>query len=217
MLRGRSLTAKEPRLLWVAENSQQPRAGRSMKQLHSHVVLYWSPPCVRGPDVIEVTHGLAATTHRVGLVAESLDIQLPSGRAGGRDHTARDALARRRPRSEWRLGCWPSHAISPEQAWSLLVRLSQNGHVKVQEIAEAVVEGALRSGRSPRRSSSARLRNTCLKAYALCRRRRTGGGIPRRGDDSARHVVVGEPSSNTMTIAISGRGKPCMNRAGRGG
>jgi hypothetical protein len=32
-------------------------------------------------------------------------------------------------------------AISPEQAWSLLVRLSQNGHVKVRDIAQAIVSG----------------------------------------------------------------------------
>jgi hypothetical protein len=31
-------------------------------------------------------------------------------------------------------------AISPERAWSLLVRLSQNSHVKVREIAQAVIE-----------------------------------------------------------------------------
>src|SRR4029450_806997 len=31
-------------------------------------------------------------------------------------------------------------AISPERAWSLLVRLSQNGHVKVRVIAQAVME-----------------------------------------------------------------------------
>ena len=32
-------------------------------------------------------------------------------------------------------------AISPERAWSLLVRLSQNGHVKVRDIAQAMVNG----------------------------------------------------------------------------
>ena len=31
-------------------------------------------------------------------------------------------------------------AISPERAWSLLVRISQNGHVKVREIAQAVID-----------------------------------------------------------------------------
>jgi ANTAR domain len=31
-------------------------------------------------------------------------------------------------------------AISPERAWSLLVRLSQNSHVKVREIAQAVID-----------------------------------------------------------------------------
>jgi hypothetical protein len=30
--------------------------------------------------------------------------------------------------------------ISPERAWSLLVRLSQNGHVKVRVIAQAVID-----------------------------------------------------------------------------
>ena len=30
-------------------------------------------------------------------------------------------------------------AITPERAWSLLVRLSQNGHVKVRDIAQAMI------------------------------------------------------------------------------
>src|SRR4029434_462958 len=29
--------------------------------------------------------------------------------------------------------------ISPERAWSLLVRLSQNGHVKVRDIAQGMI------------------------------------------------------------------------------
>src|SRR6188768_4468999 len=32
-------------------------------------------------------------------------------------------------------------AITPERAWSLLVRLSQNGHVKVRDIAQALING----------------------------------------------------------------------------
>jgi hypothetical protein len=31
-------------------------------------------------------------------------------------------------------------SISPDRAWSLLVRLSQNGHVKVRDIAEALIK-----------------------------------------------------------------------------
>jgi hypothetical protein len=31
-------------------------------------------------------------------------------------------------------------AITPERAWSLLVRLSQNGHVKVRDIAQAMID-----------------------------------------------------------------------------
>jgi hypothetical protein len=30
-------------------------------------------------------------------------------------------------------------SISPDRAWSLLVRLSQNGHVKVRDIAQALI------------------------------------------------------------------------------
>ena len=30
--------------------------------------------------------------------------------------------------------------ISPDRAWSLMVRLSQNGHVKVRDIAQAVID-----------------------------------------------------------------------------
>src|SRR4029453_9366579 len=35
-------------------------------------------------------------------------------------------------------------AISPERAWSLLVRLSQNSHVKVREIAQALIDAHCR-------------------------------------------------------------------------
>jgi hypothetical protein len=61
MLRGRSPTSvpRPLRRLRILSNVRPFFDG----ELHSQLVLYRSPPCVRGPDVIEVTHGLAATTH----------------------------------------------------------------------------------------------------------------------------------------------------------
>src|SRR5215207_8179790 len=52
----------------------------------------------------------------------------------------RDALARRQQIGV-AIGLLAQRfGISPDRAWSLMVRLSQNGHVKVREIAQAVVD-----------------------------------------------------------------------------
>jgi hypothetical protein len=52
----------------------------------------------------------------------------------------RDALARRQQIGV-AIGLLAQRfAISPDRAWSLMVRLSQNGHVKVREIAQAVTD-----------------------------------------------------------------------------
>ena len=53
----------------------------------------------------------------------------------------KDALARRQQIGVATGLLAQRFAISPEQAWSLLVRLSQNGHVKVRDIAQALING----------------------------------------------------------------------------
>lgn len=53
----------------------------------------------------------------------------------------KDALARRQQIGVATGLLAQRFGISPEQAWSLLVRLSQNGHVKVRDIAQATING----------------------------------------------------------------------------
>jgi ANTAR domain len=53
----------------------------------------------------------------------------------------KDALARRQQIGVATGLLAQRFAVSPEQAWSLLVRLSQNGHVKVRDIAQAMING----------------------------------------------------------------------------
>jgi ANTAR domain len=52
----------------------------------------------------------------------------------------RDALARRQQIGLATGLLAQRFGISPDRAWSLMVRLSQNGHVKVREIAQAVID-----------------------------------------------------------------------------
>jgi hypothetical protein len=52
----------------------------------------------------------------------------------------KDALARRQQIGVATGLLAQRFAISPDRAWSLMVRLSQNGHVKVREIAKAVID-----------------------------------------------------------------------------
>ncbi len=52
----------------------------------------------------------------------------------------KDALARRQQIGVATGLLAQRFAISPDRAWSLMVRLSQNGHVKVREIAQAVID-----------------------------------------------------------------------------
>ena len=52
----------------------------------------------------------------------------------------KDALARRQQIGVATGLLAQRFGISPDRAWSLMVRLSQNGHVKVREIAQAVVD-----------------------------------------------------------------------------
>jgi hypothetical protein len=75
----------------------------------------------------------------VGLVFESLGGQLPGGAAGGGDRTAQGRFG---PRQQ--IGVAQRFAHHRERAWSLLVRLSQNCHVKIRDIAEAVIDAHCR-------------------------------------------------------------------------
>jgi len=52
----------------------------------------------------------------------------------------KDALARRQQIGVATGLLAQRFAISPDRAWSLMVRLSQNGHVKVRDIAQAVID-----------------------------------------------------------------------------
>jgi hypothetical protein len=76
---------------------------------------------------------------QVGLVAESLNISFRVAELEAEIAQLRDALTRRQQIGVAVGLLAQRFAISPERAWSLLVRLSQNGHVKVREIADAVI------------------------------------------------------------------------------
>jgi ANTAR domain len=76
----------------------------------------------------------------VGLVAEC---QVTSSRVAELEAEIaqlRDALARRQQIGVATGLLAQRFGISPDRAWSLIVRLSQNGHVKVREIARAVID-----------------------------------------------------------------------------
>jgi hypothetical protein len=76
---------------------------------------------------------------QVGLLAESLNISSRVAELEAEIAQLRDALTRRQQIGVAVGLLAQRFSISPERAWSLLVRLSQNGHVKVREIAEAVI------------------------------------------------------------------------------
>jgi ANTAR domain len=77
---------------------------------------------------------------QVGLVAESLVVSSRVAELEAEIAQLKDALTRRQQIGVATGLLAQRFAISPERAWSLLVRLSQNGHVKVREIAEAVID-----------------------------------------------------------------------------
>ena len=75
-----------------------------------------------------------------GLVARSPDTTSRVAELEAEIAQLRDALARRQQIGV-AIGLLAQRfAISPDRAWSLMVRLSQNGHVKVREIAQAVTD-----------------------------------------------------------------------------
>ena len=76
----------------------------------------------------------------VGLVAGSPENSSRVAELEAEIAQLRDALARRQQIGV-AIGLLAQRfGISPERAWSLMVRLSQNGHVKVREIARAVID-----------------------------------------------------------------------------
>jgi len=75
----------------------------------------------------------------VGLVFESLEASSRVGAAGGGDRTAEGRFG---PAAADRVATGmvaQRFAHHPERPWSLLVRLCQNGHVKVRDIAQAII------------------------------------------------------------------------------
>jgi ANTAR domain len=75
-----------------------------------------------------------------GVVARSPDISSRVAELEAEIAQLRDALARRQQIGVATGLLAQRFAISPDRAWSLMVRLSQNGHVKVREIAQAVID-----------------------------------------------------------------------------
>ena len=75
-----------------------------------------------------------------GLVAETPDLVLRVAQLEAEIAQLKDALTRRQQIGVATGLLAQRFAISPERAWSLLVRLSQNSHVKVREIAQAVID-----------------------------------------------------------------------------
>jgi hypothetical protein len=77
---------------------------------------------------------------RAGLAAERQDLSCRVAELEAEIAQLRDALTRRQQIGVATGLIAQRFAISPERAWSLLVRLSQNGHVKVRVIAQAVID-----------------------------------------------------------------------------
>jgi hypothetical protein len=76
----------------------------------------------------------------VGLVAACPDSSSRVAELETEIAQLRDALARRQQIGVATGLLAQRFGISPDRAWSLMVRLSQNGHVKVREIAQAVID-----------------------------------------------------------------------------
>ena len=75
----------------------------------------------------------------VGLVFESLEVSSRAAQREAEIAQLKDALPRRQQigvATGLLAQCFAHH---PERAWSLLARLSQNCHVKVRDIAQAVI------------------------------------------------------------------------------
>src|SRR5215203_7508025 len=75
-----------------------------------------------------------------GLVARSPDTSSRVAQLEAEIAQLRDALTRRQQIGVATGLLAQRFAVSPDRAWSLLVRLSQNSHVKVRDIAQAVID-----------------------------------------------------------------------------
>ena len=75
-----------------------------------------------------------------GLVVATPDLDSRVAQLEAEVAQLRDALTRRQQIGVATGLLAQRFAISPERAWSLLVRLSQNSHVKVREIAQALTD-----------------------------------------------------------------------------
>ena len=76
----------------------------------------------------------------VGLISGCADTNSRVAELESEIAQLKDALARRQQIGVATGLLAQRFAISPDRAWSLMVRLSQNGHVKVREIAQAVID-----------------------------------------------------------------------------
>jgi ANTAR domain len=75
-----------------------------------------------------------------GSVAERSDLDARVAELEAEIAQLRDALTRRQQIGVATGMLAQRFAIGPERAWSLLVRLSQNSHMKVRVIAQAVID-----------------------------------------------------------------------------
>ena len=75
-----------------------------------------------------------------GSLSESLEFRARVAELEMEIAQLRDALVRRQQIGVATGLLAQRFAITPDRAWSLLVRLSQNGHVKVRDIAEAMID-----------------------------------------------------------------------------
>src|SRR4029450_2905515 len=78
-------------------------------------------------------------TEEVGLILENLEASNRVAELEAEVAQLKQALARRQQIGVATGLLAQRFGISPDRAWSLMVRLSQNGHVKVREIAQAVI------------------------------------------------------------------------------
>ena len=75
-----------------------------------------------------------------GLISGNGDINSRVAELESEIAQLKDALARRQQIGVATGLLAQRFEISPDRAWSLMVRLSQNGHVKVREIAQALID-----------------------------------------------------------------------------
>jgi hypothetical protein len=78
-------------------------------------------------------------TEEVGLILENLEASDRVAELEAEVAQLKQALARRQQIGVATGLLAQRFGISPDRAWSLLVRLSQNGHVKVRYIAQALI------------------------------------------------------------------------------